>query len=136
MRPYLILVAIAVLLSSIQLTQQAGFGAESSAAQDPQAVVTTYFNHLKNGELGAIQDMSSGKLKKHVRRLQRRGAAYSGFLRDYYKHMRLEYIEVNYLSNTQAECKVHLYSGSEAGFFSLLLSRVNGVWRITDDTTK
>lgn len=136
MRPYVIFVAIAALLSSIQLTQQSGFCADITTAQDPQAVVTTYFDHLKNGEIGAIYDMSSGRFKKRAMMLRHKGADYSVFLRNHYKNAQLGFMEVDYISATEAECRVHFYNGTEAGFFNLHLSRVNGVWRITDDITE
>lgn len=111
------------------------FSVPSSMAfvTDVETVVFSYLNSLANGDVGAIEGLIDGSLKQRTKKTFRNPERYGNFLRKLYDQASMSVVSITPVaSNYQAKVQIVYPSGSTSSYV-LVVSKVNGIWKITDE---
>jgi hypothetical protein len=103
--------------------------------QDPQLLVSSYFQCLKEGDINNLRRLLGGNLLQKKIKLLNNNPSYSSFLKNLYQDSALESIELIESGKNKITCKMHISFGDSISIFSLILTRTNDIWQITDEIT-
>jgi hypothetical protein len=111
------------------------FGASVSLAQvsEVETVVYSYLNSLASGDVAAIEGLIDGPLAERTKGVFRNPDQYGNFLRQQYDQASMSVVSITPAANSyHAKIQIDYISGKTSSYV-LVVSDVNGVWKITDE---
>jgi hypothetical protein len=109
------------------------FGSFDANALEPNDIVLSYLQALKDGNIEAIKDSIAGELYKKRKVILEQNENYSEFLKKFYQDA-----EFQLTKTTTKDDKVFIsvdvdFSGRKSNFTFLLLKNTSGNWKIYEE---
>jgi|GEM_PF-4511725 len=107
---------------------------QAQGVADPARVVDQYLTSLVAGNTQVLSTLIDGHVKRRNRQLAMDPVSYGAFLRKHYNGVKTTVEDIS-PRGEQVVARVRFdFPGSDASVVELVLTRVGGRWKITDET--
>ena len=103
-------------------------------AADPAQVVSEYLTSLVNGDTQVLSTLIDGRMKRKSRALALDPESYSSFLRKHYAGVQTTVEEIIPDGDRMLARVRFDYPTSDTSLIELVMTQVDGQWKITDET--
>lgn len=108
--------------------------ARAQDAADPAQVVSEYLTSLVNGDTQVLSTLIDGRMKRKSRALALDPESYASFLRKHYAGVQTTVEEIIPEGDRMLARVRFDYPTSDTSLIELVMTQVDGQWKITDET--
>lgn len=106
---------------------------QAQGAADPAQVVDQYLASLVTGNTRVLSTLIEGHVKRRNRQLNMDPDSYGAFLRKHYKGVKTTVEDIS-VKGEHVVARVRFdFPGSDVSVTELVLTRVDGRWKVTDE---
>jgi len=107
-------------------------GAHAADENIVDTVVLSYFTALKSGDVETIKTLVDGKALRQIADLLEHNENYPKFLRNHYKLVQFDVLNVNHLPDTVVVKARYIFSVNDVQKYRLIIKPQNSLWKIVE----